>query len=334
VIAGSQWIVAVAIFLLVGGAATWYIRTVVQRRDEAAAGINALSAMSWREFIHLVLKSLARRGYERVNGDELPSRDGEYLLLRDGERWLMSCKHGSAFVLGAPAVSELADDLKLSSATGGLLVTQGRVADDARGLAKLRHVVLLDGPTLWPQVRDTLPAERMSLIRREAHRRSRPYLLASWLAGAVAGMAALMLLPASDPLEPASRVTHASPMSAAPATVSSAIADTAVAGRAAPPSSTPAAPPPAPAASALDEATLDQQRKDVASAISTLPMVDRATWPSRSTMEVFLLDTSADAFAMICPLMERYPALVASRIQLTPPHGSEMPVRFRQCQAY
>jgi hypothetical protein len=33
-------------------------------------------------------------------------------------------------------------------------------------------------------------------------------------------------------------------------------------------------------------------------------------------------------------LVERYPDLAASRIQLTPPPGSGEQVRFRQCRAY
>jgi restriction system protein len=63
-------------------------------------------------------------------------------------------------------------------------------------------------------------------------------------------------------------------------------------------------------------------------------MVDRAVWTTQSTLEVFLLETDSDAIPSICPLVERYPALASSRIQLTPPPGSQAPVRFRQCRVY
>lgn len=318
--AGSQWFVAIAIFLLVGGTATFYIRSVLLRRDEAAAGIVALAAMSWREFIRLVLESLERRGYQRLGGEDAPSRDGEYLLLRDDRRWLMSCKHGSAYVLGAGAVEELANDLRLSSATGGLLVTQGRIGEDAHGLARLRQIELLDGPTLWPQVRELLPAEHLARIRAGSGQRARRYLLLAWLVGLLAAAAALLMLPDPTPAPPATA-------GGAPAPAAAPIAPTAPvpAGADVPVEELPPIP---------DEATLEQQRKDVANAISTLPMVDRATWPTRSTIEIHLLETESDAMAAICPLMERYPGLAASRIQLTPPEGSEAPVRFRQCRAY
>jgi hypothetical protein len=85
-----------------------------------------------------------------------------------------------------------------------------------------------------------------------------------------------------------------------------------------------------------DDATLEQQRRDVASAVSTLPMVDRVIWSTTSTMEVFLaaVDADHDPFTTICPLIERYPALAASRIQLTPPPERDAQVRFRQCRNY
>lgn len=315
--AGIQWFAAILVLLLVGGAATFYIRTVLLRGHEAAAGIAALSAMTWRDFIHLVLESLTRRGYRRVGGDDAPTRDGEYLLVRDGERWLMSCKHGSAYVLGAVAVNELADDLRLSSATGGLLVTQGHIAEDAHGIARLRHIELLDGPTLWPRVRDLIPADQLAQIRGEAKRRTRTLTLLAWLAALLAAGGAIVMMPQAAPMP------DGVPLPAtAPAPVARSV-------------------PQVPAGDVVeditpmpDEATLELQRKDVANAISTLPMVDRATWPTRSTLEVFLLETQSDAVALICPLMERYPGLAASRIQLTPPQGSQAPVRFRQCRVY
>src|SRR3546814_1133621 len=62
-------------------------------------------------------------------------------------------------------------------------------------------------------------------------------------------------------------------------------------------------------------------------------MVDRAVWSTQSTLQVFLLDGRGNAFDHICPLVVRYDALASSRIQLTPPPGSELPTRFRQCRS-
>ena len=80
--------------------------------------------------------------------------------------------------------------------------------------------------------------------------------------------------------------------------------------------------------------SLERQRADVASAISTLPEVDRAIWATQSTLQVYLLRVEGDAKDEICPLVERYPALASSRVQLTPPPESGAPVRFLQCRTY
>src|SRR3546814_4752230 len=91
--------------------------------------------MSWREFIHLVLDALARRGYARVFNREDPSGDNDYTLERDGKHYLLSCKHDSAFVLGGPQVVELASEIRLANAAGGILATQGTISADARPAA-------------------------------------------------------------------------------------------------------------------------------------------------------------------------------------------------------
>ena len=80
--------------------------------------------------------------------------------------------------------------------------------------------------------------------------------------------------------------------------------------------------------------TLEQDRTEAARAIGSLPMVDRALWSSQSTLLVYVSNAKADAKSAICPLLERYPELVASRVQLQSPEGSGEPVRFFQCRAY
>lgn len=310
----TPWVVSLVVVLAIGGAATAWIRTVLRRRDETAAGIVALSAMSWREFIGVVLETLARRGYTRVIDRSDPAGDGEYTLARDGRHWLLLCKHGSAFVLGNATVTELASDIRLHNAAGGLLVTQGRIADEARAPAKLQHIELLDGATLWPEMRELLPAAHSEAIRDAAGQRARQRVLLSWLAALLGGVIVFMALPAPrDDAPAATTVTPVDPVAPVP--------------EPAPVAAAPIDPLP-------DAATLEVQRRDVANAVSTLAMVDRAVWSTNSTLEVILLDTDSDAIAVICPLVERYPALASSRIQLTPPPGSDAQVRFRQCRSY
>ena len=138
--------------------------------------------------------------------------------------------------------------------------------------------------------------------------------LAGWLLALIVGVAVFALVPTPDV---ASRPgPAASPAPAAGTPVDE--ASDAAAGPMADP----------------DPATLELQRRELAAAIATLPMVATTLWTTASNLEVILVDTREDPVAEICPLVERYPALASSRIQLTPPPGSDRPVRFRQCRSY
>lgn len=314
----SHWIVALAIFTVIGGAGTWYFRSIVQRRDRLAAGIDALSALSWRNFIHLVLQDLGRRGYARVLDHDAPSGDNDYILAHEGKRYLLSCKHGSAYVLGKPAVAEFASSIRFANAHGGILATQGHVADDARPAAALQNIELLDGAALWPELRDLLKPEQLDTIAADAYQKARQRSLLSWLLALLAGVAVFLLLPTSD---------H----SAADAGANAQATDDPTARLIAPaPPDAPLPTIPAPA----NEAGLQKQREEVAAAITKLPLVERAIWSTPSTLQVYLRDANGDPISQLCPLLVRYDALAPSRIQLTPPHGSTAQTRFRQCRSY
>ncbi|MGY1520169.1 restriction endonuclease [Luteimonas sp. A482] len=329
----SNWLIAIGVVLLIGGVATLYFRTVQLRRDETRAGIKALSGVSWRAFIHMVLDALSRRGFSRLVDEDNPAGDTEYMLERKGEHWLLSCKHGSAFVLGRLTVNELARAMDMKGAAGGFLLTQGRITDDARPVAALQRIELLDGPALWPQLREFLPVEQLAGIRAQAAQAARQRVLLSWLAALLAGVAIWLALPASiaapsqtlspPPVSAAEPVSTPSPAPLpAPATAPTTALQ---------PSAAPQAAVPAPPAAPLD---IEQQRAEVAAEVSTLTDVDRAAWSTESTLEVFLSTIQDDPFGRICPLVERYDDLAASRIQLTPPPGSTATVRFRQCRSY
>ena len=329
----SNWLIAIGVVLLIGGVATLYFRTVRLRRDETLAGIKALSGVSWRVFIHMVLDALSRRGFGRLVDEENPAGDTEYMLERDGEHWLLSCKHGSAFVLGRLTVNELARAMDMKGAKGGFLLTQGRITDDARPVAALQRIELLDGPALWPQLREFLPPEQLAGIRAQAAQAARQRVLLSWLAALLAGVAVWLALPApvAAPVQ-----AHSAPPAAVVAPVATPSPATPTVPAAAPTAAPP--PPAAPQAEApeLPPAPLDmeEQRAEIAAAVSTLAEVDRAVWSTESTLEVFLSSIQDDPFGRICPLVERYEDLAASRIQLTPPPGSTATVRFRQCRSY
>lgn len=315
------WLIPIAATLLLGTAATYYLRRVRLPREETQAGIAALAGMRWRDYIHLVLSALNQRGYERVFEPDASSDESDYLLERDGQSWLLSSKHGTAYVLGSTAIAEFANAIRLRGAAGGLLVTSGQFAPEAARLAKAQRIELLDGPALWPELRPLLPDEQRAVVSAPAQARARQQILLAWGGACVIGLL-LFVFGAHDTSDSVTRTIVA----AAPSTP----------GRS---TSVAAAKPSLPAAIGVspaptDAAELESRRSEVAQAISTLPMVDRALWSTQSTLLVYLLDGQAEPLREICPLLEHYEELGASRIQLQPPANSNHPVRFVQCRAF
>jgi hypothetical protein len=278
--------------------------------------------MRWRDFIKLVLDVLAARGFVRVNDPEATSDEADIPLQRDGETWLLSSRHGASYVLGPDDIAEFANTMRLRSAQGGLLATPGTFAPGARRLAESERIELLDGPSLWPELRERLPEAQLNAIGTQARTRARQPAWFGWLLGVIAG-ALVFLLAHGNGNDAESRATPiASPVRAPAAQPKAAAA---------------AQQPPTaiwPAPREADTVTTEKDRTEAARAIGSLPMVGRALWSSQSTLLVYLNNTSADAKSAICPLLERYPELVASRVQLQPPEGSGEPVRFFQCRAY
>jgi HJR/Mrr/RecB family endonuclease len=316
--AWTGWIIPIVAALLLGAVATFYLQKIRLPREETQAGVAALAGMRWRDYIHLVLAALNRRGYERVIDVDANSDEGDYLLDRDGQSWLLSSKHGSAYVLGSTAIAEFANAIRMRGAVGGLLVTSGQFAPEAKSLAAAQRIELLDGPTLWPELKPLLPDTQRLTVFAPAQSRAKRHVAMAWLGSFVVGILLLTLVrpqapddrEGNQPTTPAARSAATPVIPAQPGSMDNI------------------------AQAPTDPVQLAQRRETVVRAISTLPNVDRAVWSTQSTLLVYLLDEQSEPKSDICPLLEQYVELAASRIQLEPPPGSTRPVRFVQCRAF
>src|SRR5690606_38490407 len=153
-----QWFLAILVALALGGAATWLARAPLRRRDEDTAGLAAVAAMSWRDFLKLVREALSRRGVRHGAERGAAATGGDCTLVRNGDAWLLAASHGRAFVLGRAAVDDLPASMAMADAAGRLLLTQGRIADDARPPARGRPIELLVCTSSCPGLRQLLPA--------------------------------------------------------------------------------------------------------------------------------------------------------------------------------
>lgn len=305
--------------LIVAAAAAFYFWILRRRQDESEEGIRSLNAMRWREFAGVVLEMMFRRGYSAVDPHPLGSGDqSDILLKRDDALFVLSCKHGSAYRLGAQAVDELANTLRMNSASGGLLVTPGGFAPDAAAHAKPQRIELIDGKAIWPEAAPLMPEAVQSHVHGYAAARAKRGLGLGLVAALVAGVAVALLMPRAE-------------NSAAPPAVAAESAATAPA----PAAKTEQAPNAAATLSAAPSAEQTEQRRaDVAGAIAALPGVERAIWSTQSTLILDIGSERDDSWKGVCGILDRYEELRATRVQINPAPGSGAPVRFRQCHTY
>jgi len=114
-----------------------------QRGNEAVAG------MSWREFELLVGEALRRRGFSiEETGGNGPDGGIDLIARKDGERYLVQCKHWRAIQVGVPTVRELYGAMAAEGAVGGFVITSGTFTQPAREFASGRNLQLVDGAQL------------------------------------------------------------------------------------------------------------------------------------------------------------------------------------------
>ena len=325
-----SWILALLLAVVVWSAATVYLWWVRRRRDETGAGLAALANLHWREFSEIVRRALHdERGWTvATQAEEDGSPRSDFLMRSEqGTLWMVSCKHGRAYRIGAAAVNELGTALRLAGAQGGVLITEGKVQREGLAAADKQAVEILDGRRIWPVLKPYLAAETENRIVQTARRRAQRHTgiaaLASLTLGLVVGLgylsshppapsaAPVARAPAPKPVVPVAPVAAAHPIANAPA--SAAAND--IVGRPDDP----------------DPATLDRYQAAVSHALARTPGITRGIWLTRLTLAVDRQADDATAWPLICREVERYPMLRTVRIQLNPRPGVDEPVRWRQC---
>ncbi len=311
----SIWLLGLAVTLVTGIAATAYLWLVRRPRDEMSYGLHALSGLRWREFSKLVLAAMERRGLVEASPEPHESREPQstFLLARGDERWLLSCKHGSAYRIAAAPVLELAASIRLGTAHGGILATEGNVEKEGRDAAQGNNIEVLDGPRLWPEVVDLIEPSLREQVMAYAAARAKRHIGIAWFGAVALGAAGMASWSGQQgPSTPAER----------PAPV------------ARPATTAPVAAAPVPAAGFKEptEEELEAQMREVLKALAKTPGITRGVWQTKLTLSVDRIASEKEVWPWICLELERYPALRTTRVQLNPPPGSSEPVRWRQCK--
>ena len=330
----SPILIALVLFVVLGLAASAWLRRSPSLSSESQAaerGAGQLGTLRWRDFTRLVLQAMHGRGYRTVvedgmPADGIPTDGGDIVLERNGERTLLSVKYGSASVVPAQALLGLGGSATLRGARKVIVVTPGRFDEEAIRMARQQDIELIDGEDLWPEVRPYVARPAHDAPAAPAPVPAPPpaspkALGIAWAGAAAVAAVAWMIAQGLQPEASSSDATDVAAQ-ATPATQATTRAT--------------AAAPAIEEANIVptDPAALERRRKETANAISTLFGVDRAFWSTQSTLLVYLSTDVADPSSELCPLLERYPELAASRVQLQPPQGSTKAVRFKQCRSY
>ncbi|HSV71786.1 MAG TPA: restriction endonuclease [Methylibium sp.] len=110
--------------------------------------------MSWQQFEPLVGQAFHLRG-NRVAETGNDGADGgvDLVLTKDGDQVLGQCKQWRACKIGVTVMRELYGVMAARSAAAGIVVTSGRLTDDATDFATGRNIRLIDGHDLHALVR-------------------------------------------------------------------------------------------------------------------------------------------------------------------------------------
>lgn len=322
----SSWLIPLALFLVLGLAASLYVVKARRPREERAAGLRMLGTLAWPDFIQLVLAVLNGRGYERSFGGA--GTEGEYLLERGGQKWLLSSRHSRAWKPGTTGIAEFASHLRQQGLEGGILAIPGRFPPSAFSVGKAHRIELLDGPTMWDELAPALGDQQLRQIEQAARRRLLGQYALAWAAAAVVAVLVAMALAKNPPAGDAKV-----PVVGGAQAPASEAADSVVGGAEAPTVAAPAVPTREREASADSLIPVEERRTNIATAVAELPHVSAAHWSTPSTLQV-VVDSEAFDPQSICPLLEDDLELGASRLQVQYPAGSQRPVRFSQCRAY
>ncbi|WP_152640460.1 restriction endonuclease [Xanthomonas sp. MUS 060] len=334
----SSWIAATVLAVTAWLASSLYLWLVRRRENETAAGLNALVGLHWRDFSRMVRRAMREQRDLQdpiLEADTCLEPKSDFMMVRGGERWLLSCKHGRAYRIGSSAVNELGTTARMMGARGGILITEGKVERDGIAAAEKQSVEILDGRRIWPMLKPYLPSELEDEVIGASRRRAQRHITIAALAALTLGLllgigGVLQHVGAAEPATGTAQVAIAhTPVAIHNATILGAdsaqsIHDHAADGHA--DNRADIAP--------ADPASEQNQRHSISKVLARTPGVIRGIWQTPITLVIDRSGEDDQVWPRICNEVERYSSLRTVRIQLNPRPGHAEPVRWRQCQTF
>ena len=130
-------------FVVIAAMAIWRQRDVPSAA-RVEATLEAVRAMSWREFAPLIEAALQRDGYLVTRRSDA----ADFTLVRERRTVLLSCKRWKAATQGVEALRELYTLRREQEANEAIYVAIGELSDNALRFASEHRVTLMRGPEL------------------------------------------------------------------------------------------------------------------------------------------------------------------------------------------
>lgn len=330
----SALLPALVVFLVAAALSVLFIRTQRTKRHLQEGGIAALAGMKWRDCANLFIQALKARGYALPVGAIGATDSGsDFELVNNGARTLVSYKHGTAYQLDEDNVRDFANALQVNGIGHGILATLGLTSSEATAIAKKYNIEVMDGTQVWAAIQPQLNESTLQRLRGEAAVKSRRETGIGIGASGLLGALVFFMNQGGDSL-PSSSIASAPATAPSEDKPDASRAHLDAAEKARSDELQAAAKRMAEVAAMTDEQRATR-RVEAAKEISTLGQVRTAAWSANSTL-VLGLSTSDGKderlVAEVCRLLLKREELRYTRVQLEPPHNSDLRVRWTQCQ--
>ena len=137
-------------YMCFGASAASGIATLIRKLLFASAkDIEAIRAMSWRQFETLVGESYRRQGYSVEETGGGGADGGIDLILRGkGQKVIVQCKQWQTYRVGVKVVREMYGIMVAEKADRVIIAASGTYTDDAVAFARGKPIELVDGKAL------------------------------------------------------------------------------------------------------------------------------------------------------------------------------------------
>ena len=115
---------------------------------DVSQGEKLLKDISWQQFELLIGEHFRQNGFQVTETGSGADGGIDLILKKEGQKYLVQCKHWKAYKVGVKPVRELLGVMVSNGAAGGYFVTSGEYTVEAIKFGKANRIELIDGTDL------------------------------------------------------------------------------------------------------------------------------------------------------------------------------------------